>query len=84
MLAELSTAFKEWIVTFHEHDSLLENVVSQELTEDEKKAAWEDYENEKKGLNNSESCGICWGHRAILGPVIHAGYAGVIGPFWGQ
>ncbi|KAL4229967.1 hypothetical protein ACF0H5_010356 [Mactra antiquata] len=51
MLAELMTNNKEWVVTYHEHDSLLENVVEQELTEDEKKAAWEDYENEKKGLN---------------------------------
>ncbi|XP_052283753.1 transcriptional regulator ATRX-like [Dreissena polymorpha] len=51
MLAEISTTNKEWIVTFHEHDSLLENVEEQKLTEDEKKAAWEDYENEKKGIN---------------------------------
>lgn len=50
MLAELMTNHKEWIVTFHEHDSLLENVVEQELTDEEKKAAWEDYEEEKKGL----------------------------------
>ncbi|WAQ98083.1 ATRX-like protein [Mya arenaria] len=57
MLAELMTTYKEWIVTFHEHDSLLENVVEQELTEDEKKAAWEDYENEKKGLNNMRMMG---------------------------
>ena len=50
MLAELMTNHKEWIVTFHEHDSLLENIVAQELSEEEKKAAWEDYEEEKKGL----------------------------------
>ena len=50
MLAELMTNHKEWIVTFHEHDSLLENIVEQELSEEEKKAAWEDYEEEKKGL----------------------------------
>jgi len=54
MLAELSTTNKEWIVTFHEHDSLLENMVEQELSEEEKKAAWEDYENDKKGLNNGK------------------------------
>ena len=51
MLAELMTNNKEWIVTYHEHDSLLENVREQELTEDEKKAAWEDYEDEKKGIS---------------------------------
>ena len=53
MLAELMTNHKEWIVTFHEHDSLLENVVEQELTDEEKKAAWEDYEEEKKGLRGT-------------------------------
>lgn len=41
---------RDWFVTIHEHDSLLENLVEQELTEEEKKAAWEEYENEKKGL----------------------------------
>ncbi|XP_053400537.1 transcriptional regulator ATRX-like [Mercenaria mercenaria] len=53
MLAELMTNNKEWIVTYHEHDSLLENVVEQELTEEEKKAAWEDYEDEKKGISKA-------------------------------
>lgn len=62
MLAELSTTNKDWIVTFHEHDSLLENKVEQELTEDEKKAAWEDYENEKKGLINN---GMYKSYRAL-------------------
>lgn len=49
MLAELTIQRKEWIVTYHEHDSLLENKAEEELTEDERKAAWEDFENEKRG-----------------------------------
>ena len=51
LLAEIvSGEQRDWFVTIHEHDSLLENLVEQELTEEEKKAAWEEYENEKKGL----------------------------------
>lgn len=50
LLAELLTNQKNLIVTYHEHDSLLENKVDQVLSEEERKAAWEEYENEKKGL----------------------------------
>ena len=48
MLADLLTEQKEWIVKYHEHDSLLENKVDEDLTEEERKAAWEEYEEEKK------------------------------------
>ena len=50
MLAELLTKIQEWIVQYHEHDSLLENKLEEELTEEERKAAWEEYEQEKQGL----------------------------------
>ena len=50
MLAELLTSLKDWIPQYHEHDSLLENKLEEELTEEERKAAWEEYEQEKKGL----------------------------------
>lgn len=52
LLAELLKSHKDWIVTYHEHDSLLENQIDQNLTEEEKKSAWDEYENEKKGLYN--------------------------------
>lgn len=49
LFAELLKQHKTIITTYHEHDSLLENKEEEELNEDERQAAWEDYENEKKG-----------------------------------
>ena len=48
LLADLLSEKKQWIVRYHEHDSLLENKVDEDLTEEERKAAWEEYEDEKK------------------------------------
>lgn len=50
ILAELLSSQKEWIVQYHEHDSLLENRPDEELSEEERKNAWEEYEREKRGL----------------------------------
>ena len=33
----------QYISGYHEHDSLLEHIYDEELTEEEKKAAWENY-----------------------------------------
>ena len=49
-MAELLVRYKDWIVNYHEHDSLLENKLEEELSEEERKAAWEEYEQEKKGI----------------------------------
>lgn len=48
LMAELLQQFGDSIETYHEHDSLLENIEEEELNEEERTAAWEDYENEKK------------------------------------
>ncbi|PKK26948.1 alpha thalassemia/mental retardation syndrome X-linked [Columba livia] len=50
VLAELLQINKEYIVGYHEHDSLLDHKEEEELTEEERKAAWAEYEAEKKGL----------------------------------
>ncbi|XP_049268422.1 transcriptional regulator ATRX homolog [Rhipicephalus sanguineus] len=49
LLAELLIRNKDWIVSYHEHDSLLQNVKTEELTEEEHKLAWEEYKNEREG-----------------------------------
>lgn len=48
ILAELLQIHKEYIVGYHEHDSLLDHKEEEELTEEERKAAWAEYEAEKK------------------------------------
>lgn len=63
LLAELVRQEDSWIVTHHEHDTLLENKEEEELNEDERKAAWEDYEKEKKGLRTFVNQ---WDDRAFL------------------
>lgn len=50
MLAELLSNQKDWIVGYHEHDSLLEKRPEENLSEEERKAAWEEYEREKQGI----------------------------------
>jgi len=50
LLAEMLKRQNKWIVKYHEHDSLLEHQEGEGLSEEERKAAWEDYENEKKGM----------------------------------
>ena len=39
---------EDWIYHYHEHDSLLENKPEEDLTEEERKAAWEEFEREKR------------------------------------
>jgi len=50
LLAELLEKHKTVIWSVSNHDSLLEHQVDQNLDEAERKAAWEEYEQEKKGV----------------------------------
>merc|ERR1719494_1131710 len=50
LLAELVEKHKDLVWNIHNHDSLLENKVDENLTEEERKRAWEEFEQEKKGF----------------------------------
>ncbi|KAF5291302.1 hypothetical protein FQA39_LY03453 [Lamprigera yunnana] len=47
LLAEMLQKEKERIYKYHEHQSLLENKQDEQLNEEERKIAWEEFENEK-------------------------------------
>uniref|UniRef100_A0A2A4K035 DNA helicase n=1 Tax=Heliothis virescens TaxID=7102 RepID=A0A2A4K035_HELVI len=47
LFAEMLKEHEAQIYKYHEHDSLLENKEEETLSEEERKAAWEDFENEK-------------------------------------
>lgn len=51
LLGELLQKFEQRIYKYHEHQSLLENKEEEGLNEEERKAAWEEFENEKKQRN---------------------------------
>lgn len=53
LLGELLQNFSERIYKYHEHQSLLENKEDEVLDEDERKAAWEEFENEKNARSYS-------------------------------
>ncbi|XP_071773053.1 transcriptional regulator ATRX isoform X1 [Centroberyx gerrardi] len=50
-LAEMLQTNKDQIVCYHEHDSLLDHKEEEALSEEDRKAAWAEYEAEKKGLS---------------------------------
>lgn len=47
LFAELLSNHEKLVFKYHEHDSLLENEDSENLSEEERKAAWDEYEAEK-------------------------------------
>lgn len=51
VLAQLLQTCKDQIVSYHEHESLLDHKQEEELSEAERKAAWAEYEAEVKGCS---------------------------------
>ena len=55
LLKDLLTECREWIVRYHEHDSLLQNQLNEGLSEEDRKLAWAEYEAEKQHQNASNN-----------------------------
>ncbi|XP_060841737.1 transcriptional regulator ATRX homolog isoform X3 [Rhopalosiphum padi] len=71
LMAELILKHKDLVMDILEHDSLLQNNEAEELDENDRNAAWEDYEKERDGIltNNLNSTLI---HNLNLGfPNVH-------------
>lgn len=70
VLAELLRTCKDHIVSFHEHESLLDHKQEEELSEAERKAAWAEYEAEVKSCTlqstNDHEQGSVWGNHMPL------------------
>lgn len=50
-MAELILKHKDLVIDILEHDSLLQNNEAEELDENDRNAAWDDYQKEKDGMN---------------------------------
>lgn len=48
LLASLWPTHQDFVASYHEHDSLLENKPDEELTQDELNDAWTDYDSQNK------------------------------------
>lgn len=49
LLRDVMLDKNEWFISYHEHDSLLQHIEEERLTEEEKEAAWNDYKSEREG-----------------------------------
>jgi len=53
-MAELILKHKDLVMDILEHDSLLQNNEAEELDENDRNAAWEDYEKERDGIHTND------------------------------
>ncbi|KAM4555400.1 transcriptional regulator ATRX [Odontesthes bonariensis] len=61
-LAEMLQNNKDQIACYHEHDSLLDHKEEEALSEEDRKAAWAEYEAEKKGLTMKNNYQLPYAH----------------------
>jgi len=57
-MAELILKHKDLVMDILEHDSLLQNNEAEELDENDRNAAWEDYEKEKNGIQTIDNLSL--------------------------
>uniref|UniRef100_A0A669BGY6 DNA helicase n=1 Tax=Oreochromis niloticus TaxID=8128 RepID=A0A669BGY6_ORENI len=67
-LAEMLQNNKDQIVCYHEHDSLLDHKEEEALSEEERKAAWAEYEAEKKGMSMRTNYQTAYAHTDMNNP----------------
>uniref|UniRef100_A0A3Q2UTF1 DNA helicase n=1 Tax=Haplochromis burtoni TaxID=8153 RepID=A0A3Q2UTF1_HAPBU len=67
-LAEMLQNNKDQIVCYHEHDSLLDHKEEEALSEEDRKAAWAEYEAEKKGMSMRTNYQTAYAHADINNP----------------
>uniref|UniRef100_A0AAX7TUF5 DNA helicase n=1 Tax=Astatotilapia calliptera TaxID=8154 RepID=A0AAX7TUF5_ASTCA len=67
-LAEMLQNNKDQIVCYHEHDSLLDHKEEEALSEEDRKAAWAEYEAEKKGMSMRTNYQTAYAHADMNNP----------------
>ncbi|XP_039872463.1 transcriptional regulator ATRX isoform X1 [Simochromis diagramma] len=67
-LAEMLQNNKDQIVCYHEHDSLLDHKEEEALSEEDRKAAWAEYEAEKKGMSMRTNYQTAYTHADMNNP----------------
>ena len=48
----------KWVINYHKHDSLLEHIFAEELSEEERKLAWDNYNASKKMESHVYNVGL--------------------------
>jgi hypothetical protein len=65
-MAELILKHKDLVIDILEHDSLLQNNEAEELDENDRNAAWDDYEKERSGLISAEQFVLNMNHNSSI------------------
>lgn len=92
LLGEMLQKYDKIIYKYHEHQTLLENKEEECLNEEERKAAWEEFENEKVLRKNPYSgglgiAGMNMGTGGINAPAIAVALANIVrrdNPTWSE